>query len=490
MHEACGIFAAITKVPAVVNAAEITYLGLLGLQHRGQESAGIVVSDGVSNHFRSVKEFGLVNRVFNEAKLQSLSKGVASLGHVRYSTNGSKDSLSSVQPFIVYTQRGIMAIAHNGELSNVKKVRRQLLKNGIGLSTDTDSELIAQLIASHEHADCMMAIRDIMWTLSASYSLVIMLADRLLAVRDPWGNRPLCIGSLAGSGTSDMLAWFVSSESCAFASLPNASLVREVEPGEIVELTAHGITRSVCVSQPNGGKSAFCIFEYIYFARADSIYEGRMSFGLWDDFEILLSGQQVHRARFRCGIKLAKEAPVDADLISTVPSSATPAALGFSQSSGIPYQEVFCKSNYVGRSFIQPFDASRKSSIKQKFSPLVQNYRGCRVVLVDDSIVRGNTMAVLVKLLKQTGASEVHIRIASPPIRNPCHFGINIPTREELLAYQKSLADIKTFLGADSVAYLSIDGLLEVISSGASSKVGNGYCTACFTGVYPVGIDW
>ncbi|KFD47623.1 hypothetical protein M513_11486 [Trichuris suis] len=442
---------------------------------RGQESAGIVVSDGVSNHFRSVKEVGLVNRVFNEAKLQSLSKGIASLGHVRYSTNGAKDSLSSVQPFIVYTQRGVMAIAHNGELSNVKKVRRQLLKNGIGLSTDTDSELIAQLIASHEHDDCMMAIRDIMWTLSASYSLVIMLADRLLAVRDPWGNRPLCIGSLAGgSGKSEMLAWFVSSESCAFASLPNVSLVREIEPGEIVELTAHGTTRSVCVSQPSGGKSAFCIFEYIYFARADSIFEG----------------QQVHRARFRCGIKLAKEAPVDADLISTVPSSATPAALGFSQSSGIPYQEVFCKSNYVGRSFIQPFDDSRKSSIKQKFSPLVQNYSGSRVVLVDDSIVRGNTMAVLVKLLKQTGASEVHIRIASPPVRHPCYFGINIPTREELLAYQKSLADIKTFFDADSVAYLSIDGLLEVISSGANSKVGSGYCTACLTGVYPVNIDW
>uniref|UniRef100_A0A5S6QN61 Amidophosphoribosyltransferase n=1 Tax=Trichuris muris TaxID=70415 RepID=A0A5S6QN61_TRIMR len=456
------------------NVAEMTYLGLLGLQHRGQESAGIVVADGTSGHFRSVKEIGLVNRVFNEAKLQSLAKGIASLGHVRYSTSGAKDNLSSVQPFVVYTQRGIMAVAHNGELSNVKKVRQQLLRKGIGLSTDADSELIAQLIAGHEHDDCMMAIRDIMWTLSASYSLVIMLADRLLAVRDPWGNRPLCIGSLSGGQGSDKLAWFVSSESCAFASLRGADLLREVQPGEILELTVNGAARSVCVSQPNGGKSAFCIFEYIYFARADSIFEG----------------QQVYGARFRCGIQLAKEAPVQADLISTVPSSATPAALGFSQSSGIPYQEVLCKSNYVGRSFIQPFDDARKSSINEKFAPLVQNYKGYRVVLVDDSIVRGNTMAVLVKLLKETGASEVHIRIASPPVRHPCYFGINIPTREELLANQKSLADIKAFFGADSVAYLSIEGLLEVISAGADSKVGRGYCTACLTGVYPVDLDW
>ncbi|XP_031556957.1 amidophosphoribosyltransferase-like isoform X2 [Actinia tenebrosa] len=421
LQKACGVFACVTAEgisEADADVANTICLGLVGLQHRGQESAGIVTNCG--NEFYSHKGMGLVSNVFGEVELKKL-KGNMGIGHTRYSTAGSSE-LINCQPFVVDTIYSHIAVAHNGELINAKSVRDKLLRQGMGLSTSSDSEVITQLLTARppcgepEGPDWVARIKYLTNQTQCSYSLVIMTKDCVYAVRDPYGNRPLCIGMLKRTCSSyspqlkrfnslsdvqsrlhsqdEVLSWIASSESCSFPSI-GAVLMYEVNPGEIVQLTPKG-PKSLGIIPPakTDDLPAFCIFEYVYFARADSMFEGQM----------------VYSARQRSGIQLAIEAPVEAEVVSTIPESATPAALGFSLQSGIPYIEVLTKNRYVGRTFIQPSNRLRKLGVNKKFGPLSENFRGKRVVLVDDSIVRGNTIGPIIKLLKQAGAKEYHMR--------------------------------------------------------------------------------
>ncbi|XP_071551404.1 amidophosphoribosyltransferase-like [Panulirus ornatus] len=512
LREACGVFGCVLakdSSPSTVSVAHVIYLGLVALQHRGQESAGIVTSQGCgTTQFHYHKGDGLVASIFNDEKLNKLTGNVG-VGHSRYSTAGGRDP-SNTQPFMVHTRHGPLATAHNGELINAVALRKTVLDRGIGLSTQSDSELITQMLSQlpprGEKAgpDWGARIRHLMEATPTAYSLVLLHEDKLFGVRDPFGNRPLCIGRLmpVGDFNDEMdsprpLGWVISSESCAFESV-GATLLREVYPGEIVELSPEGVRSLDIVPRPKIVKPisvahedpdhtdhvdilqapppAFCIFEYVYFARADSIFEG----------------QQVYSVRQRCGRQLALEAPVEADIISTVPESATPAAMGFSLQSGIPYVEVLCKNRYVGRSFIQPDTRSRQLAVAKKFGALTENLVGRRVVLVDDSIVRGTTVGPIIRLLRHAGAREVHIRIASPPIHHPCYMGINIPTRGELIANKKPPHELASFIGANSLAYLSIDGLVKAVKEGIMSKncTPSGHCTACLDGKYPVHLEW
>ncbi|MCI4389299.1 hypothetical protein PGIGA_G00096400 [Pangasianodon gigas] len=373
------------------------------------------------------------------------------------------------------------------------------MRHGVGLSTSSDSELITQLLCltppmeEVDTPDWVARIKNLMTETPTSYSLLIMHKDVIYAVRDPYGNRPLCIGRLvpisklhsSGGGEGDTEGWVVSSESCSFQSI-GAKYYREVQPGEIVQISKHGVKSLNIIPRPEGDPPAFCIFEYVYFARPDSIFEGQM----------------VYTVRQRCGRQLAIEAPTDADVVSTVPESATPAALGYAQVSGLPYVEVLCKNRYVGRTFIQPNTRLRQLGVAKKFGALTDNFAGKRVVLIDDSIVRGNTISPIIKLLKEAGATEVHIRVASPPIRFPCYMGINIPTKEELIANKPEFKDIANYIGATSVRYLSVEGLVTAVQSGiesyekeqisSSSKASRklGHCTACLTGKYPIELEW
>lgn len=509
LREACGVFGCVLAKdapPGSVNLAQVIYLGLVALQHRGQESAGIVTSEGRgAKNFSYHKGDGLVASIFTDDKINKL-RGTLGIGHSRYSTAGGRDP-ANTQPFMVHTRHGPLATAHNGELINAVALRKTVLDRGIGLSTCSDSELITQMLSltpprgEKDGPDWGARIRHLMEATPTAYSLALLHEDKIYGVRDPFGNRPLCIGRLMPVGDSNdgtnspkPLGWVISSESCAFQSI-GATLMREVYPGEIVELCQYGVRSLDIVPRPTKQTSetiglealdspkirespppAFCIFEYVYFARADSVYEG----------------QQVYSVRKRCGRQLAIEAPVDADIISTVPESATPAAVGFALQSGLPYVEVLCKNRYVGRSFIQPDPRSRQLAVAKKFGALTENLAGRSVVLVDDSIVRGTTVGPIIRLLRQAGAREVHIRIASPPIHYPCYMGINIPTRGELIANKKPLDELAGFIGADSLAYLSIEGLIKAVREGASLKNGApvGHCTACLDGKYPVHLEW
>ncbi|CAL4148017.1 unnamed protein product, partial [Meganyctiphanes norvegica] len=511
LRDACGVFGCVlakqTEAEAV-NVAQSIYLGLVALQHRGQESAGIVTSEGlgaVQHNYH--KGQGLVGAIFNDPALNKL-KGVLGIGHTRYSTAGGRDPINT-QPFMVHTRHGPLAVAHNGELINATALRKTVLDRGVGLSTLSDSELLIQMLSlpppkgeKDGVPDWPARIRHLMEASPTAYSLALLHEDRIFGVRDPFGNRPLCIGKLMPVGehhtkldSTQPLGWVISSESCAFQSI-GAVLVREVYAGEIVEISPNGIRSLGMVARSSRpvvdmvyedhpdpdylynthtpAPPAFCIFEYVYFARPDSIFEG----------------QQVYQVRQRCGRQLALEAPVEADLISTVPESATPAALGFSIQTGIPYLEVLCKNRYVGRTFIQPDVRSRQLAVAKKFGVISHNLAGKRVVLVDDSIVRGTTIGPLVKLLKQGGAREVHIRIASPPICHPCYMGINIPTRGELIANSVQADDLAARVGADSLVYLSIDGLVKAVREGVATKAPTGHCTACLDGKYPVQLEW
>lgn len=502
LTHACGVFAC-RRADGVsseeVDVPSMISLGLVSLQHRGQESTGIVTNDG--KKFHQHKGMGLVNQVFQEQQIKSLP-GYMGIGHTRYSTAGASELLNC-QPFVVDTIHGRMAVAHNGELVNAKALRKRVLLKGTGLSTGSDSEVITQLLTATPPCgepngpNWPGRIYEMMQLTQLSYSLVIMTQDCIYAVRDPHGNRPLCIGKLMSLSSSPQmsrlggeiiengetsdddrtLGWVVSSESCGFHSF-GASMCREVKPGEIVELTTKGFKSVRIVPLQNPEKTpSFCIFEYVYFARPDSMFEGQMVYGV----------------RQECGKQLALEAPVEAELVSTVPESATPAALGYSLQTGIPYVEVLTKNRYVGRTFIQPSDRLRKLGVARKFGPLSMNFKGKRIVLIDDSIVRGNTMGPIIKLLKQAGAREVHIRVASPPVKYPCYMGINIPTREELIANKMNAEELANNLGADSLVYLSLEGLETAVRSGiakpASEKIG--HCTACLSGQYPVDlVDW
>ncbi len=443
-REACGVFG--ISAPGM-DIARLTYFAIYALQHRGQEAAGIATCDGKTAHVH--KGLGLVSQVFNEDNLSHL-RGHLGIGHTRYSTTGSP-RLGNTQPYILETLDGPLAIGHNGNLVNAPQLRRQLLERGVGLSTSTDSELIIHLLAG-ARGTWLQRIRQVMTVAEGAYSLTILTKDAVYGVRDPWGLRPLVLGELDNG-----LA--LASESCAFATI-GARAVREIEPGEIAVIDKDGyeIVQGVPPEKP-----AFCTFEQIYFARPDSRLGGRL----------------VHRVRQALGRQLAREAPVDADIVVPVPDSGTPHAIGYAQESGIDYSEGLIKSRYIGRTFIQPTDQLRKDGVAMKFNPLSDNLRDQRVVLVDDSIVRGNTSGPLVKLLRDAGASEIHMRVACPPIRYPCFMGVDMASQAELIAAHKSLEEIRTYIGVDSLAYISVEGMMNTL------QAEDGYCNACFTGGYP-----
>lgn len=445
LHEACGIFGIYAPGCEV---ARRTFFALYALQHRGQEAAGIVTCDGRMAHIH--KGMGLVSQVFNEDNLRHL-QGDMAIGHTRYSTTGSP-KLRNTQPYVIETLDGPLAIAHNGNLINAPQLRRELLERGVGLQTSTDSELIMHLLAGSGGSDWLTRIRVTMARIEGAYSLVVLTGNAIYGIRDPWGLRPLALGELDGH-------YALASESCAFSTI-GATMIKEIRPGEIVRLDADGYE---IVQGAPPQRLAFCTFEQIYFARPDS----------------MLNGQLVHQTRQKLGRQLAKEAPVKADLVIPVPDSGTPHAIGFAEESGIPYSEGLIKSRYIGRTFIEPTDQLRRVGVSMKFNPLPENLRGKRVVMIDDSIVRGNTSGPLVQLLRDAGASEVHVRVACPPIRFPCFMGVDMATQDELIAANKSLEEIRQHIGADSLAFLTISGMMKAL------KASDGYCNACFTGDYP-----
>ncbi|KAH8241293.1 hypothetical protein KR032_007456 [Drosophila birchii] len=490
-HE-CGVFGAIAcgDWPTQMDIARVICLGLVALQHRGQESAGIATSEGkCSKNFNVHKGMGMISTLFTDDSMKKLRCNLG-IGHTRYSTAGASEVVNC-QPFVVHTAHGALALAHNGELVNNESLRREVLARGVGLSTHSDSELIAQSlccapegVSELDGPNWPARIRHFMMLAPLSYSLVIMLKDKIYAVRDTYGNRPLCIGKIvpinAGHGNREDTpadGWVVSSESCGFLSI-GARYVREVQPGEIVELTRSGYRTVDTVERPDFKRMAFCIFEYVYFARGDSIFEGQM----------------VYTVRLQCGRQLWREAPVEADIVSSVPESGTAAAHGYARESGIDFAEVLCRNRYVGRTFIQPSTRLRQLGVAKKFGALSENVAGKRLVLIDDSIVRGNTIGPIIKLLRDAGAREVHIRIASPPLQYPCYMGINIPTREELIANNLNADQLARHVGADSLAYLSVEGLVEAVQqkhrdAGDGQTNGTtGHCTACLTGEYPGGL--
>ncbi len=449
-HEACGVFGVYA---AGEDAARLTFFGLYALQHRGQESAGIATAHRGQLHLRT--GMGLVAQVFDEAILSRLPGSMA-IGHNRYSTTGSSRQ-ANAQPVHIQGPWGEMALGHNGNVINAAPLRRDLESNGVRFVSSTDSEVIAQLIAHAPGADWPSKIRHVMPRLEGAYSLVILTPDQLIGVRDPLGVRPLCLGQLNGG-------WVLASESCALDHL-GAHFVREIAPGEVVAIDEEGV-HSFVGAQP--WRSGLCIFEYIYFARPDSSIQGRL----------------LYLARQAMGARLAQEHPVEADLVIAIPDSATAAGIGYAQASGIPFGEGLLKNRYVGRTFIQPDQRLREVGVQLKFNPLPEVLAGKRVVVVDDSIVRGTTTPRVVSLLRGAGTREVHMRICAPPIRYPCFFGVDMATRAELIASRLSIPEICAFIGADSLGYQSVDGLIS--SVGLPKEL---FCLACFTGNYPIPVQ-
>ncbi len=508
-HEECGVFG--VYAPGL-DVARLTFFALYALQHRGQESSGIATCDGRTTCIH--KGMGLVSQVFNENNLGPL-EGYLAIGQNRYSTTGSS-LLRNAQPYLIETFYGPLGVAHNGNLTNAWHLRQALLERGVGLFTTTDSEVVTQMLASPpevwagpeisaaspwsgptngaaggtggngslpDHAapsDTSPApppssgsrvsdhwearIRAFMQVAQGAYSLTILTRDAIYGVRDPHGLRPLCLGELEDGG------YAVASESCALQTV-GARYLREVEPGEIVRLDREGIT-SMRGHPPK--RRSLCIFEFVYFARPDS----------------MLEGQVVHEVRQRLGRQLAREAPADADVVVGVPDSATPAAIGYSLESGLAFTEGLIKNRYIGRTFIQPDDHLRKVGVRLKYNPLTANLKGKRVVLIDDSIVRGNTVGPMVQLLRDGGATEVHVRVSSPPVRNPCFMGVDMATYEELVAHRLDVEEIRQWIGADSLAYLSLEGMLSVVD-GSPIPNETRHCNACFSGCYPLPIpEW
>ncbi len=472
-HEECGVLG--IYVPGR-DVARMTFFGLYALQHRGQESAGIATSDGHAAYIH--KGMGLVAQVFKEDNLSPL-KGHLAIGHNRYSTTGSSH-IRNVQPYLIETIHGPLGVGHNGNLTNALQLRRMLLERGVGLSSTTDSEVIVQMLAAPPEvwqppdapsapptngggkgADDRWAarIRAFMQIAEGAYTLTILTRDAIYAVRDPHGLRPLCLGELDGGHV-------VASESCALLTI-GARYLRDVAPGEIVRLDSHGLA-STPGREP--AQPALCVFEYVYFSRPDSVLEG----------------QVVHEVRQRLGRQLARESPVAADIVVGVPDSATPAAIGYSLESGLPFTEGLIKNRYIGRTFIQPDDHLRRVGVRLKYNPLTANLRGKRVVLVDDSIVRGNTSGPLVQLLREGGAAEVHVRVSSPPVRHPCFMGVDMATYGEFIAHRLDIPEICRRIGADSLAYLSLEGMNRAVCEALGD--GTGHCNACFSGDYPVTI--
>lgn len=453
LEEACGVFGVFAPGEDV---ARMTCFGLQALQHRGQESAGIAVGNGKT--VAVSKGLGLVTQAFDEATLAAM-RGFVAVGHVRYATSGSTASLDAAQPHVPAHER--FALAHNGTLVNTDPLRARLAKEGIELRGDTDSEIAAKAIGlftrpTHHLRD---GIRRAMELLEGAYAMVLASSESLYVFRDSNGIRPLCIGKLP-----DDRGWVVSSETCGL-DIVGAEYVRDVKPGEIVRFNRDGVISEQGVP---AGRRTSCIFEYVYFARPDSV----------------IDGQSVYQARRAMGRILAEEAPTDADLVLGVPDSGVPPALGYSSASGIPYADGIVKNRYVGRTFIAPTQAMRQLGIRLKLNPLPSVIAGKRLVVIDDSVVRGNTSKQLVKMLRDAGAAEVHLRIVSPEVKWPCFYGIDTDTRDQLIAANMTLEQMNEWIGSDSLAFISVEGLHRAVSSACH----DGFCDACFTGDYPTRI--
>jgi len=448
IREACGIVGVVAE-----EAARLAFFGLFALQHRGQESAGIATLDGGSVHLH--KDVGLVSQVFRGENLSTLV-GNTAIGHTRYSTTG-KSSVRNAQPFVIDTQFGPLALGHNGNIANAPALRKGLLARGQGLMTGSDSELLAMMLAGTPGKNWTERIAQAMQSWVGAYSLVLLTREGLFAVRDPWGYRPLAWGQIDSGG------YAVASETSALRVM-GCSSFEEIPPGTILHFDEAGLVERTWarIEAPH----AACSFEYVYFSRPDSVWNGR----------------NIHAVRRRLGELLAEEAPADADLVIPVPDSSIPAAIGYAQKSGIPFGEGLVKNRYIGRTFIEPTKALRRQGVALKFSPLRETLEGARIVLVDDSIVRGTTTAPIVALCRNAGAKEIHLRIASPRILYPCYMGVDMGTVQDLVAVGREPAEIAAMLGADSLAYLSIDGLSRAIGV-------EGLCRACFDGKYHIPVD-
>jgi amidophosphoribosyltransferase len=460
-RDECGVFGIYAPGHDV---SQLSFFALFALQHRGQESAGIAAADR-GGQIITRRELGLVSQVFTENDLSTLA-GELAIGHVRYSTTGS-NAWENSQP----VQRSVgtrgsqreVALAHNGNLINAVELHNELLAKGVTFSSTSDSEIIAALIATHPAEHVEDAIADVLPRLKGAFSTVVMTKDRVVAFRDPHGLRPLALGALEPTAKAhdDTVRYCVASESCAL-NIINAKFLRDVQPGEVVTLSEEGCSSKQVVE---GARKAFCVFEYIYFARPDS----------------RMNDQVLQVARGRMGEILWREAPVDADLVIAVPDSGNPAARGLARAAGLPQDDGFVKNRYVARTFIQPGQELRKHGLRLKFNPLPEVIAGKRLIVVDDSIVRGNTTRQIVQMLRDSGAKEVHLRISAPPIKHPCHYGIDMSTREEMIAHGRTTKEVAQELGCDSLHYLSMEGVYEAIRGTRET-----HCDACFTGEYPL----
>jgi len=450
-QEECGLIGIFAPNEDV---ARMAYFGLFALQHRGQEAAGIAVSDGATMSMH--KDIGLIAQIFNPTSLEKL-KGSYAIGHTRYSTTGSS-SIRNAQPFMIETLHGPLAVGHNGNLVNSPELRQRLLESGVGLSASSDSEVLTMMLARTQGSSWEERIKACMQDWMGAYSVVILTRDGVYAARDPWGFRPLSVGLLPSGG------YAAASESGALQTL-GCRAIREVKPGEIVSLRngALVVTQALAPAKP----LARCIFEMIYFSRPDAV---------WD-------GCSVHQVRQKLGRELVLEKHIEADVVIPVPDSSVPAAIGYAAASGIPYNDGFIKNRYVGRTFIEPTDSLRKRGVALKYNVVNENVLDKRVVLVDDSIVRGNTMGPLIKLLRDAGAAQVHLAITCPPIQHPCFMGVDMGTYEDLIAHKRSVAEICAHVGADSLYYLSLEGMMRAVGRQ------DGYCQACFTGNYPLPLN-
>jgi amidophosphoribosyltransferase len=445
-RDECGVFGIYAPEHEV---ARLAYFALYALQHRGQESAGIATAE--RGHITTQRDLGLVSQVFDERSLQALT-GEMAIAHVRYSTTG-RSGWENSQPVYRHDHRAV-ALGHNGNLINAVELHNELTAQGVRFRSTSDSEIIAALIASHTAERIEDAVSDVMQRLQGAYSTVVMTDECVVAFRDPAGVRPLCLGQLGDR-------YVVASESCAL-DIIGATLLREVQPGELVSIGERGLETRIAVPSE---RPALCVFEHIYFSRPDSKLEGRT----------------LQSVRGKMGEILAREAPVEADLVISVPDSGNAAAKGFARASGIPQDDGLIKNRYVARTFIQPGQELRRHGLRMKFNPLPEVVEGKRLVIVDDSIVRGNTMRQIVHMLREAGAKEVHLRMSSPPIRHPCHYGIDMPTSEEMIAHGRTVGDVAEELDADSLAYLSLEGVYEAVGSKRET-----HCDACFTGEYPL----
>jgi len=446
-RDECGVFGLYAPEEDV---ARLAYFGLFALQHRGQESAGIATAE-VGGNIMTLRDLGLVSQVFDEQKLRALPGGMA-VGHVRYSTTGSS-AWENAQP-VYRSDRRELALAHNGNLINAVELHSELREQGVAFRSTSDSEIIAALLSTHPAERIEDAVADVLPRLQGAFSTVVMTRDAVVAFRDPHGLRPLALGQFGER-------YCVASESCAL-DIIGARHLRDIEPGEVLTLDEHGVGSRMVVE---GARRAFCLFEYIYFARPDS----------------RMNGTVLQVSRGRMGEELWREAPVEADLVIAVPDSGNAAARGLARASGLPQDDGFVKNRYVARTFIQPGQALRKHGLRLKFNPLPEVVSGQRLVVVDDSIVRGNTTRQIVQMLRDAGAAEVHLRISAPPIKHPCHYGIDMSTREEMIAHGRTVDEVAAELGCDSLHYLSLEGVYRAV--GAKRET---HCDACFTGEYPL----